>query len=71
MLEGGLSELGIIQLIVRDDDDADLALREFLMVLFELTQLDLANPSPVAAIKKKQRRMIAKQILVGKRAAIG
>lgn len=55
----------------RDDLDAGLAVREFLEMAFELTELGQADPSPMAAIKHQRGQGALAQVSIGERLPVG
>ena len=66
----GLRFLRIGRVIVRDDNHPDISAGKLLMMLLELTELDLANQSPAAPEEKKDRAFSVLEVLVGERCPI-
>ena len=69
--EGVLSFLGVLQVIPRNGDEANVSRDKIRMMLFELAELDHANHSPMAAEENHDRGLTILQILSRERTAVG
>jgi hypothetical protein len=69
--EVGLRLLGIFESIDGSDDYPRVALGEIFMTSFELTQLDLAERSPPAAVENQHAILIALKVTLRERRAVG
>src|SRR5260370_31792755 len=71
MWESVMSLFGVFQIVGRDRDDAYISLIEVGVMLFELAQLDHADPSPVTAVKDQDSVLSFLQTLGRKETAVG